>query len=280
MNETKPILKWVGGKRQLLHSIVPLIDSLRPRDSIYVEPFLGGGAILFSLRPSRAIVNDLNRELIELYETVRDHVDELIAALEIHRQNHCEEYFYRIRALDRSENFSSLSSIERAARTIYLNKTCFNGLYRVNASGFFNVPFGRYKQPSIVDAENLRAVSNYFRSAEVEFRCEDYRSLLERLDGDCFVYLDPPYAPLTQSSSFTNYTRGGFGLDDQLELRDECLRLRSKKIPFVESNSDCEAIRELYKDFSIETVRAKRAVNSVASKRGEINEVLIYYGGD
>ena len=276
----KPILKWVGGKRQLLSEIVPLIERLIPRGATYVEPFVGGGAVLFSLRPSRALINDLNGELINVYRTVRDDPDGLIERLIEHQRHHCEEYFYRIRALDRSEEYSSMPAVERAARTIYLNKTCYNGLYRVNAAGQFNAPFGRYEHPSIVDEQSIRAVGEYFRSNDVTICNEDYRALIERLDGNFFVYFDPPYYPLSATASFTSYTDGGFDRARQIELRDLCERLRSRNIFFVESNSDCDEIRALYKDFSIRTVRALRTVNSAGDRRGAINEVLIYYGGD
>ncbi len=276
----KPILKWVGGKRQLLSEIVPLIERMIPRGATYVEPFAGGGAVLFSLRPTKAIINDLNSELINVYRTVRDDPDGLIERLIEHRQNHCEEYFYRIRALDRSEEYSSMSAVERAARTIYLNRTCYNGLYRVNAAGQFNAPFGRYKNPSIVDEPRLRAVGEYLRSSDVVICNEDYRALIDRLDGNFFVYFDPPYYPLTATASFTSYTDGGFDCERQVELRDVCRRLRAENIFFIESNSDCDAIRNLYEGFEIKTVRATRAINSVGARRGAIDEVLIYYGGD
>lgn len=273
----KPILKWLGGKRQLLSEIIPLIGRLKPRGATYVEPFVGGGAVLFSLRPSRAIINDLNGELINVYRTVRDDPDGLIERLIEHQREHSEEYFYRIRALDRSEKYLSMTAVERAARTIYLNRTCYNGLYRVNASGQFNAPFGRYKNPSIVDEPRLRAVGEYLRENDVTICNEDYRALLERLEGNFFVYFDPPYYPLSATASFTSYTDGGFDRERQVELRDVCRRLRSKKIFFIESNSDCDAIRNLYEGFEIKTVQATRAINSAGDRRGAINEVLIYY---
>ncbi len=180
IDELKPFLKWVGGKRQLLGELVPLIKSMCPNSATYVEPFLGGGAVLFALQPSKAIVNDLNSELINVYEVVRDEPDGLIELLTEHERLHCEEYFYRVRALDRAENFSELSNVERAARMIYLNRTCFNGLYRVNSAGYFNVPFGRYKNPAIVNEQTLRAASEYLKSNDVTICNEDYRTLLER----------------------------------------------------------------------------------------------------
>ena len=279
----KPIVKWAGGKRQLLSELIPLIEELRPRDSTYVEPFVGGGAVLFKLQPIRALINDLNFDLINVYNVVRDHVEELISMLKIHEFNHCKEYFYMIRALDRSKHYGSMNNVERAARIIYLNRTCYNGLYRVNASGYFNVPFGRYVRPNIVNEATLRAASTYLRNNDVTILNSDYRSLIDRLESNSFVYFDPPYQPLSVSSSFTAYTDAGFDYARQIELRDVCLGLMERNIPFVESNSDCEEIRELYKGFEVRTVQATRALNRDVCKRGAINELMIYYrrrGGD
>ena len=274
----KPIMKWAGGKRQLLSEIIPLIEGLMPRGATYVEPFVGGGAVLFELRPTKALINDLNGELINVYKTVRDEPEALIERLTEHARRHSKEYFYEIREWDRSEKFYERSAVDRAARTIYLNKTCFNGLYRVNAAGHFNVPFGRYNNPSIVDEQSLRAVGEYLRQNDVTICNGDYRALFDRLDGNFFVYFDPPYQPLSRSSNFTSYTQAGFDYNRQVELRDLCCRLRAEEIFFVESNSDCAEVRELYADFEMRTVRATRAINSAAGRRGAINEVLIYYG--
>ena len=270
-----PMLKWVGGKRQLLSEIVPMLDS---KCSTYIEPFVGGGAVLFSMQPKKAIINDYNQELINVYRMVRDNLDELIEALEIHEEKNSSEYYYEIRALDREDNFDRMSDVEKAARIIYLNKTCYNGLYRVNSAGQFNSPYGKYKKPNIVNEPVLRAISKYFNENDIEILNGDYRHALRNLDSKAFVYLDPPYMPISSSSSFTGYTEGGFGYNSQVELKNECDRLREQGIRFVQSNSDCEVIRELYKDYNIKTVKAKRSINSVANKRGEINEVLIYNG--
>ena len=267
----------------MLNEIIPLIEELRPRGSIYVEPFLGGGAVLFELQPSRAVVNDLNVELINVYQIVRDQTDELIAELKRHERNHGRDYFYEVRAWDRSKQYGSMSAVERAARIIYLNRTCYNGLYRVNKAGKFNVPFGRYVNPLIVDEQNIRAVAEYFRSNDVTILSGDYRSVVEQLNGNAFIYFDPPYQPLSATSYFTSYTDKNFLYDQQVELRDLCVELRAKDIPFVESNSDCAEIRDLYRDFEIKTVHATRTLNRDGDKRGAINEVLIYYrrrGGD
>lgn len=269
-----PIVKWVGGKRQLLPEIMPLINQ---KCSTYVEPFIGGGAVLFNLQPKKAIINDLNAELINVYRVVRDHPEELIQALQVHSNQNSEEYYYRTRALDRSEIYSDFSDIQRAARIIYLNKTCYNGLYRVNSSGQFNSPYGKYKNPNIVNDVTIRAVSKYFQSNSIDIRQGDYKEVLQGLRKTAFVYFDPPYMPISSSSSFTGYTEGGFNYEMQLELKNECDKLRDKGIHFLLSNSDCPAIRELYSEYTIKTVSATRRVNSRAEKRGEINEVLIYY---
>lgn len=269
-----PILKWVGGKRQLLDEIMPLI----PKNcSTYVEPFLGGGAVFFELQPKKAIINDFNEELVNVYLSVRDSCEELIGLLGIHEAKHSEAYYYKIRSLDRDAGYPSLPSVEKAARILYLNKTCYNGLYRVNAAGQFNTPFGKYKNPSIYDAEAIRAMSKYLQRKSISIRQGDYRLALKGLRKGAFVYLDPPYLPISSSSSFTGYTEGGFSYDQQVELKKECDKLRKKGIAFLQSNSDCKEIRELYKGYEIRTVRAKRSINSNAEKRGEINEVLIYY---
>lgn len=268
-----PMLKWVGGKRQLLSEIVPMIDD---KCSTYVEPFIGGGAVLFSMQPKKAIINDYNHELINVYKTVRDNLDELLELLKHHEANNSSDYYYEIRALDREAGFKRMSEVEKAARIIYLNKTCYNGLYRVNSSGQFNSPYGRYKKPNIVNEAILRAISNYFNNNDITILNGDYREAIKNLDRDSFIYLDPPYMPISTSSSFTGYTEGGFGYSSQIQLKEECDKLTRQGIRFVQSNSDCEVIRELYKDYKIKTVKAKRSINSVAVKRGEINEVLIY----
>ena len=268
-----PLLKWVGGKRQLLSDILPMVDN---KCSTYVEPFIGGGAVLFSMQPKRAIINDYNHELINVYRVVRDNLDELLELLYIHQANNSSEYYYEVRAWDRDEYLNKMTNIEKAARIIYLNKTCYNGLYRVNSAGQFNSPYGRYKNPNIVNEAVLKAVSKYFKNNDIDIRNGDYKDTLINLDKRSFVYLDPPYMPISSSSSFTCYTEGGFGYEHQVELKEECDKLTQKGIRFVQSNSDCDEIRELYKEYKIKIVKAKRSINSVAKKRGEINEVLIY----
>lgn len=269
----QPVLKWVGGKRQLLNDIKPLIPQ---HISTYVEPFVGGGAVFFNLQPKKAIINDMNSELMNTYKVIKNKPDELINILKRHNANNSEDYFYNMRAMDRSEDYALLDDEEKAARIIYLNKTCYNGLYRVNSSGFFNTPYGKYKSPNIINEVLIKAISTYLNKADVKILNKDYKESLKGLRKGSFVYLDPPYVPVSTSSSFTGYTEGGFTLENQIELKKECDKLNKKRVKFLLSNSDTPFIRELYKDYEIKTVTAKRAVNSNAKKRGDINEVLVY----
>lgn len=267
-----PILKWVGGKRQLLDSINPLI----PECSTYYEPFIGGGAVLFGRQPNKAVINDSNEELINVYRMIKEEPEELIAALSAHKEQNCEEYYYTVRAWDRDkETYQTRTNVERAARIIYLNKTCYNGLFRVNRAGEFNSPWGRYKNPNITNETTIRSMSGYLNKANVTIRCGDYRDSLKGLRKGSFVYLDPPYMPLSTSSSFTGYTAAGFGEQQQRELKKQCDMLSKKGINFLLSNSCCDFIEDLYKDYIVERVAAKRAINAKGDKRGAIDEVLV-----
>lgn len=266
-----PVVKWVGGKRQLLSEITPLIPK---RMTLYCEPFLGGGAVLFSRQPSKAIVNDINRDLISVYEVIRDEPELLIQSLKKHENT--AEHFYLIRDLDRDkEAYQKLPKVEKASRLIFLNKTCFNGLFRVNSSGEFNSPFGHYKNPNIVNEPVLKAVSKYFNSSDVKFYSEDFAKTIERIPRGGFVYLDPPYDPISDTSNFTGYNQGKFDRQEQLRLKQCCDELTSRGVKFLLSNSLTPFIIDLYKSYEIQTVKAKRAINSDASKRGAIEEVLI-----
>lgn len=272
-----PVVKWVGGKRQLLNEITPLIPK---RFTSYCEPFLGGGAVLFSVQPSRAIVNDLNEDLIAVYEVIRDDVEALVADLKKHENT--PEYFYKIRDMDRNkELYQSLTKVERASRLIYLNKTCFNGLFRVNSLGEFNSPFGHYKNPNIVNEPVLKAVNKYLMSSNITFYSEDFAVTLDKIGKGGFVYLDPPYDPVSDTASFTGYNKGGFDRTEQIRLKQCCDDLTRRGVKFVLSNSATDFIKDLYKDYNISVVQAKRAVNSDASKRGLVEEVLIRnYGNE
>lgn len=266
-----PILKWVGGKRQLLDTLTPLLPK---KITAYCEPFIGGGAMLFHLQPDIAYVNDINSDLILVYNVVKNDVESLISALSEYKNE--SDFFYSVRDWDRDkQKYNSLTDIERAARIVYLNKTCFNGLYRVNNSGEFNSPFGSYKNPNIVNAPVLRAVSSYFNEADIYFTSMDYAEVLQTIPKGAFVYLDPPYDPVSATSNFTGYSRGGFSQADQIRLRECCDELDRREIKFMLSNSSTDFIHEQYAAYNITVVQAKRAINSVASKRGDVDEVVV-----
>lgn len=266
-----PVLKWVGGKRQLLDTLTPLLPK---RITTYCEPFVGGGAMLFHLQPNTAYVNDINSDLILVYNVIKNDVESLISALCEYKNE--SEFFYSVREWDRDkQKYDSLTDIERAARIIYLNKTCFNGLYRVNNAGEFNSPFGSYKNPNIVNAPVLRAVNSYFNAANIHFTSTDYAEVLQTIPRGTFVYLDPPYDPVSTTSNFTGYSKGGFTQADQIRLRECCDELNRRRIKFMLSNSSTDFIHEQYAAYNITVVQAKRAINSVASKRGDVDEVVI-----
>ena len=266
--DTYPIVKWVGGKRQLMFE---LLKNMPENYNRYFEPFIGGGALFFELQPQNGYISDMNEELINLYSVVRDDVYELIEDLGKHEVS--KEYFLEIRNIDRTEKYAELSSIERASRFIYLNRTCFNGMYRVNSQGQFNVPFGNYKNPRIVDAENLINCSKLLKNTEIY--CADFSEILNKVQKGDFVYFDPPYVPLNETSSFTSYTKDGFDLDMQFKLRDVCDKLDSKGVMFMLSNSDTKLVNELYSNYEIKKVFASRAINANPNGRGKITEVLV-----
>ncbi len=266
-----PVVKWVGGKRQLLPLLTPLIPK---KINTYCEPFLGGGAMLFWKQPNKAIVNDINNDLIQMYRVIKDNVEELIEQLETHKNE--SDYFYSVRDWDRDKIlYNSLTDTQKASRIIYLNKTCYNGLFRVNNAGEFNTPFGSYKNPNIINAPILRAVSDYFQKNDVTFFSQDYSEILEQIPRGAFVYLDPPYDPVSDTSNFTGYSRGGFYRDDQIKLKKYCDNLTNRGIKFMLSNSSTDFIRELYTSYNITTVKAKRFINNVSLGRGEIDEVVV-----
>ncbi|MCT6883604.1 DNA adenine methylase [Snodgrassella alvi] len=266
-----PVLKWAGGKRQLLDTLIPLV----PKDySVYCEPFVGGGALFFALQPQSACINDVNHELIRVYTVIKNDVDVLIEQLKQFQNN--KDQFYEIRSWDRNKDkYTHLSDIEKAARIIYLNKTCFNGLFRVNASGEFNVPFGNYANPNIVNEPVLRAISFYFNNSEIVFNAVDYAEILKNLPDNAFVYLDPPYDPVSVTANFTSYTKDGFSRDEQIRLRKCCDELNERSIKFMLSNSATDFIYDQYSKYNIEIISAKRLVGADASKRGRIQEVIV-----
>ncbi|MBP2031955.1 DNA adenine methylase [Clostridium algifaecis] len=271
-NLIQPFVKWVGGKRQLLSEIKEYI----PKGNFkYYEPFVGGGAVFFSLQRKNAVINDLNSELINVYEVIKNDVEGLIRSLMNHKIT--EKYYYELRSEDRSEEYKTYSKVKKASRFIYLNKTCYNGLYRVNSSGYFNTPFGKYKNPNVVNDTVLRTVHKYLNESRIAIRNVDFEEALKGIRKNSFVYFDPPYDPVSDSSNFTGYTASGFNRDEQIRLKKLCDKLNKKGVKFLLSNSNTEFIRELYKDYNdkIKVVGATRAINSKATKRGEVEEVLI-----
>ena len=264
-----PFLKWAGGKTQLLPYILPrLPEKIRT----YYEPFIGGGAVFFALanegRFESAILGDRNPALVEAYRTVKNRVEDLIEVLGGH-QEHAkdEEYYYEMRASEPDD------PVERVARLLFLNKTCFNGLYRVNRKGKFNVPFGRYKNPRVLNETRLRAASFALRNTTI--LNSDFENVALQAQKKDAVYFDPPYVPVSSSASFTAYDAHPFGQPEQERLAEVYRTLCRRGVTTLLSNSDCPATRELYAPFSIETVHASRAINSVASKRGKVTEVLL-----
>lgn len=267
-SETYPIVKWVGGKRQLMFE---LLKNMPKSYNRYFEPFIGGGALFFELQPENAYISDMNEELINLYSVVRNNVYELLEDLSKHEVS--KEYFLEIRNIDRTEKYAELSNVERASRFIYLNRTCFNGMYRVNSQGQFNVPFGHYKNPRIIDENNLLNCSKLLQKTEI--KCADFSEILNKVQNGDFVYFDPPYVPLNETSSFTSYTKDGFDIDMQFKLRDVCDELDSMGVKFMLSNSDTKLVNELYANYEIKKVFASRQINANAEGRGKISEVLV-----
>jgi DNA adenine methylase len=265
-----PFLKWAGGKRQLLPRILALAPA---RIETYFEPFVGGGAVFFALagerRFARAVLADANPELVNCYETIRDDVAGVIDELREHRNT--SSAYYKVRARDPRR----LSNAARAARVIYLNRCGYNGLYRVNSDGRFNVPFGRYVRPNICDVPRLEAASRALQGAQIV--CGDFREVIERERPrqDDFVYLDPPYVPISRTASFTSYAQRAFGPDDQRRLADVLASLSRERVPAVLSNSYCQATLRLYAGLDHQKVPARRAINSVGRRRGPVPEILV-----
>ncbi|MEQ8459465.1 MAG: DNA adenine methylase [Sandaracinaceae bacterium] len=266
-----PFIKWVGGKGRLLAQLLPLLPPGVERMR-HVEPFSGGAAMFFARRPERALLCDVNAALVETYRMVRDEVDAVIDALEPLAEDHGKEAYYRVRTRY-NETRHGAHGPQRAAMFIYLNKTCFNGLHRVNKKGEFNVPAGRYKNPRIIDGEGLYAASAELQKAEL--KNVPFEALLEQARPGDFVYLDPPYEPVSTTASFTSYARDGFTQEDQTRLRDVFDALTRRGCKCMLSNSDVPFIRELYRKHRIDTVAAPRAVNCDASKRGNVTEVVV-----
>jgi DNA adenine methylase len=270
-----PFLKWVGGKGKLRHALgamlPPGVELMR-----HVEPFVGGGALFFARAPERALLCDINADLIGTYEAVRDEPQSVITHLRRLAKTHGEEGYYAQR--ERYNQRAHKSRAERAAQFIYLNKTCFNGLYRVNRKGDFNVPMGRYTNPNIADAETILAASARLSSAVL--RCTPFETLLSEVRPGDFVYLDPPYEPVSRTANFTSYAQDGFSQQKQTQLRDVYRELDRRGAKLMLSNSDVPFIRDLYRGFQIDVVMAPRAVSCDAKARGPVAEVVVRnYGG-
>ena len=272
----KPFLKWAGGKRQLLSEIKKLLPK-NIGNYTYYEPFVGAGAVFFELQPEKAVITDLNAQLIVTYKTIKENVEELIVLLTEYKKKNNKDFYYEIRNMDRYlEKFNSLSNIEKAARLIFLNKTCFNGLYRVNSRGFFNVPYGKYKNPAIIDEAVMRQISVYLNSEKITILNNDFEKAVSAADKKSFIYFDPPYHS-PGKSNFTGYQANGFNESEQKRLHELIIKKTKAGVKCLLSNSDTSFIRKLYNQdfFEIIPVQAKRVINSDSGGRGETNEVLI-----
>jgi len=268
----QPFTKWTGGKRQLL----PVIRELMPKTyNRYFEPFVGGGALFFDLAPKDAVINDFNAELINCYQQIKDNPQELIEILKVHQEYNSKEYYLDLRSADRDERIDMMSEVQRAARILYMLRVDFNGLYRVNSKNQFNVPYGRYKNPKIVDEELISAISVYLNNNQLEIKTGDFeKAVLDVQPGD-FVYFDPPYIPLSETSAFTSYTHEGFSYDDQVRLRDTFKKLSDTGAYVMLSNSSSFLVEELYRDFNIHYVEATRTNGAKSSSRGRISEIIV-----
>ena len=266
----RPFLKWAGGKRQLIPELLKCMPDFSGR---YYEPFIGGGALLLTLQPERAMISDRNAELINCYQAVKDSIDELLQNLKQHRNE--KDYFYEVRSWDRQSEFATKTCAQRAARVIFLNKTCYNGLFRVNSKGQFNAPFGRYKNPTIADETVLRTVSAYLNRANVAIRQADFAVAVANAGQNDFVYFDPPYDPVSPTASFTGYYRNGFDRSEQQRLKSVVDDLTRRNCKVLLSNAYTPFIQDLYQDYRCVRVSATRAINSNATKRGKVDEILV-----
>ncbi|MCP4523129.1 MAG: DNA adenine methylase [Candidatus Gracilibacteria bacterium] len=269
--KAKPFIKWVGGKRQLIKQF----ERLFPTDfNNYFEPFVGGGAVFFNLQRKKSYLSDVNEELVNLYNTIKNKPEEIIEFLE--SLEYSKEVFLEIRAWDRTETgLKCYSDIQRAARFLYLNRTCFNGLYRVNSKGQFNVPFANSKNPDYVQKENIMNASKLLKKTKAEIKLQSFEKVLTKAKKGDFVYFDPPYDVLTESANFTSYNESGFGRDMQEKLRDTCVELNKKGVKFMLSNHNTPFIREIFDGFRFEIVKARRNINSKGNGRGEIEEIVV-----
>ncbi len=273
MFKGKPFVKWAGGKRQIIDKLKQYIPD---EFNTYYEPFVGGGALLFELSPKNAVINDSNKELMNVYSVLcnEEKFKKMCSVLNSYEANHSEEFFYELRNKDRNKKtFNRLSDYTRAARTIYLNKACFNGLYRVNSKDEFNVPFGKKTKVNTYDGSNLITVSNYLTMNNVKIQCVDFEESVKTAKKGDFVYFDPPYD--SDTATFNSYTEEGFGKDEQRRLATVFKDLDERGIYVMLSNHNTILVKELYKDYHIYVIEAKRNINSNGKKRGKVEEVII-----
>lgn len=267
----KPFIKWVGGKRNLLSDIIPLLPN---NIENYYEPFMGGAAVFYNVKKyvkQRCYLSDFNDELVNCYLQVRDYSDDLIEELKLYKNT--KEFFEEIRNMDRMSNFKNSCKIKRAARFIYLNRTAFNGMWRVNKKNQFNVPYGKYIKNFEPDVKTISEASQALQ--DVILKEQNFSDILEDVKEGDFVYLDPPYVPISSTSAFTSYTHQGFGNDLQIELLDLCKELSRKGVNFMQSNSNAELIYEMYNDFHITEVMASRTISAKGSGRSKVKELII-----
>lgn len=268
----QPFTKWTGGKRQLL----PVIKSLMPDDyNNYFEPFIGGGAVFFDLIPKKATINDFNSELINCYRQIKDNPEKLIELLTEHQKKNSKEYYLELRSADRDGRINDMTDTERAARIMYMLRVDFNGLYRVNSKNQFNVPYGRYKNPKIVDSELILSISSYLNNNDIRILNGDFEEAIKNVQAGDFVYFDPPYIPLSETSAFTSYTHEGFSYEEQVRLRNVFKRLNEKGVYVMLSNSSSPLVEELYEGFNIHKVNAIRTNGAKSSSRGKISEIIV-----
>ena len=273
MIKGKPFVKWAGGKRQIIDKLKEHIPS---EYNTYYEPFVGGGALLFELSPKEAVINDYNEELMNVFVCIKD--DEkfikMCNELNHHEANHSEKYYYEIRDKDKDKTkFKRMPDYKRAARTIYLNKACFNGLYRVNSKNEFNVPFNKKDKVNTYDGQNLGIVHSYLNFNNVIIMCTDFEESVKDAKKGDFIYFDPPYD--SETSTFNSYTENGFGKEEQRRLAKVYKELSERGCYVMLSNHNTTLVKELYKDFNIHLIEAKRAINSKGNKRGKVQEVII-----
>ena len=273
MIKGKPFVKWAGGKRQIVDKLLMYAPD---EFNTYYEPFVGGGALLFELSPKKAVINDSNKELINVYNVLRNEekFKKMCSILNTYEKNNSEEFYYELRNKDRNKSsFDRLSDYKRAGRTIYLNKACFNGLYRVNSKNEFNVPFGKKTKVNTYDIGNLITVSNYLTMNDIKILNVDFEDSVKDAQKGDFIYFDPPYD--SETSIFNSYTEDGFGKDEQRRLAKVYKELSNKGCYVMLSNNNTTLIKELYKNFNIHIIEAKRSINSNGKKRGKVEEVII-----